>query len=143
LGVEVVVSVEPIVPVVVLGMLEVAELEPMSVPAAVPVAAVPEAPMEVPLPVVSPVVLPVAAVVSVLAVVPVDGTVALPLAVVSVDGVVGIVVLEVDEVVEEVSVASCLPQADSVRAAIRARAAHWARGVTFIRNSLSVSFRIA
>jgi hypothetical protein len=135
-----------VVLVIVLGVLDVAELEPMSVPAALPVAAVPEAPIEVPLPVVAPGVLPVAmplaVVVSVLPVAPVDGIVALPLAVVSVDVDGGTVVLDVDDV-DEVSVASCLPQADRVRAAIRARAAHCARGVAFIRNSLWVSFRVS
>jgi hypothetical protein len=63
-----------------------------------------------------------------------------------VDGVVvDGVVLEVDDDVEvsvDVEAASSfLPQADRVRAAIRARAAHCAIGDLIIRNSLRVSFR--
>jgi hypothetical protein len=97
-----------VVVVVVLGLLEVAEPELMSllVPELEPVAA-PEAPIEVPLPVLEP------AVVSVLPLV-------LP----------GDVLVEggVLEVVEPVPASSRLPQALSDRAAIRARAAHCAIG---------------
>jgi len=113
-----------------LGMLEVAELEPMSVlvpelellvePLAVP------APMEVPLPVVVSV-LP-GVVVVLLAVLPV----------VSVDGVVLEVVEDVELSVDAVPALSCLPQALRDRAAIRARAAHCAIGDLIIRNSLRV-----
>jgi hypothetical protein len=50
------------------------------------------------------------------------------------DVVVDGVVVEVDED-EEAPASSFLPQADRDRAAIRARAAHWAIGDLIIRNS--------
>jgi len=118
------------------------ELELMSLPA--PGEAVPEAPMEVPLPVVPA--LPVV-VESVLGVaVPREPEPAVVLLVVSlVDGVTGGVVLETDgELVVSVddvaAESSFLPQALSVRAAIRARAAHCAIGDLIIRNSLWIWF---
>jgi len=119
---------------------DVAEPELMSVvPVAEPV--VPEAPMEVPLPVV-PMLELEPAVVSVL----VDGLVVVDAELLVSDGRVvdGVVAVEVEEGVEVsagvVAVSSFLPQALSVRAAIRARAAHWAIGDLIIRNSLRVSF---
>jgi hypothetical protein len=143
--------------VVLLGMLDVPEVPMPVLPVAAPVSVdVPPAPIEVPEPVepvLEPVVLEpmepvVLALVSVLGVVVVLGVV---LALVSVEGVVvdGVVVdglvLEVDDDVEvsvDVEAASSfLPQADRVRAAIRARAAHCAIGDLIIRNSLRISFR--
>lgn len=125
--------------VAVLGLVEVAEPELMSVlvPELEPVVepAVPEAPIEVPL----PVLVPEPAVVSVLLEVePVPLAVPLPV-------LLGDVVVDggVLEVVEPVPASSRLPHADSDRAAIRARAAHCAIGDLIIRNSLWVSFRNA
>ena len=122
-----------------LGVLEVAEPELMSVllPVAEPVVepAVPEAPMDVPLPVLVP--LAVVSVLLVLGVVAIEPELVLVLGEVVVDGT---VVEELDEV-EPAPVSSFLPQADRDRAAIRARAAHCAIGDLIIRNSLRVSFR--
>jgi hypothetical protein len=119
------------------GVLEVTP-EPMSVPLAVPVlpVVVPGAPIEVPLPVVP-------AVVSVVVAPGVPVVVLVLPVVVSLGKVVeGVVVLldDVDEV-EPAPVSSRWPQADSDRAASRARAAHCAIGDLIIRNSLRVSFR--
>jgi hypothetical protein len=120
---------------VVLGLLEVAEPELMSVllPVAEPVEpAVPEAPMEVPLPVLEPLaVVSVLLVLGVVAMEPELGDVELVLGDVVVEGA---VVEELGEV-EAASVSAFLPQADRVRAAIRARAAHCAIGDLIIRNS--------
>jgi hypothetical protein len=125
------------------GVADVAEPELMSVvPVAEPV--VPEAPIEVPLPVVPMLELELEpAVVSVLVPVPVVVEAALLVS----DGSVvvdGVVAVEVDAGVDVsagmVAVSSFLPQALSVRAAIRARAAHCAVGDLIIRNSLWVSF---
>lgn len=121
--------------VAVLGMLEVAEPELMSVLEP----AVPEAPMEVPLPVAEPMLELEPAVVSVL--VPgAAGVVEAELLVSDgsvVDG--GVVAVEVEEEVEvsvdEVAASSFLPQALSVRAAMRARAAHCAIGDLIIGDS--------
>ena len=116
-----------------LGVLEVAEPELMSVllPVAEPVVepAVPEAPMDVPLPVLVP--LAVVSVLLVLGVVAIEPELVLVLGEVVVDGT---VVEELDEV-EPAPVSSFLPQADRDRAAIRARAAHCAIGDLIIRNS--------
>jgi hypothetical protein len=141
--------------VVVLGVLEVAEPELMSVllPVVEPVEPVllpvPEAPMEVPLPVlvlepVEPVLEPLA-VVSVLLVLgvvllPELEPVMLPLPL-ELGEVVEGEVLEVLDELEPAPASSFLPQADRDKAAIRARAAHWAIGDLIIRNSLWVSFR--
>jgi hypothetical protein len=121
---------------------DVAEPELMSVVLPVVEPAVPEAPMEVPLPVV-PMLELEPAVVSVL----VDGLVVVEAELLVSDGSVvvdGVVAVEVEEGVEVsagvVAVSSFLPQALRVRAAIRARAAHWAIGDLIIRNSLRVSF---
>jgi hypothetical protein len=124
------------------GVLDVTP-EPMSVPLAVPVEpAVPEAPMEVPLPVVLPVVPAVVSVVvapGVPVVVPLMPPVVVLLVVSLGDVVVeGVVVLDVEDVE---AASSRSPQADSDRAASRARAAHCAIGDLIIRNSLRVSFR--
>jgi hypothetical protein len=139
--------------VVVLGVLEVAEPELMSVllPVVEPVEPVllpvPEAPIEVPLPVLVPVepVLDPLAVVSVLLVLgvvllPELEPVMLPLPLVLGEVVDG-EVLEVLDELEPAPVSSFLPQADRDSAAIRASAAHWAIGDLIIRNSLWVSFR--
>jgi hypothetical protein len=140
--------------VTVLGVLEEAELEPMSVlvPEAEPVVEPVPAPIEVPLPVELPVVpmLEPLAVVSVLlpvvpAVVPLVPAVVplvpiepvLPAVVLLVslgEVVVDGVVLEVEEEVEAAS--SRLPQALRDRAAIRARAAQRAMGDLIIRTLL-------
>jgi hypothetical protein len=138
--------------VVVLGVLEVAEPELMSVllPVVEPVEPVllpvPEAPIEVPLPVLVPVepVLDPLAVVSVLLVLgvvllPELEPVMLPLPL-EVGEVVEGEVLEVLDELEPAPASSFLPQADRDKAAIRARAAHWAIGDLIIRNSLWVSF---
>jgi hypothetical protein len=138
--------------VVVLGVLEVAEPELMSVllPVVEPVEPVllpvPEAPIEVPLPVLVPVepVLDPLAVVSVLLVLgvvllPELEPVMLPLPL-ELGEVVEGEVLEVLDELEPAPASSFLPQADRDKAAIRARAAHWAIGDLIIRNSLWVSF---
>jgi hypothetical protein len=118
--------------VAVLGVLEVAEPErsvpPVAEPLIVPVAE-PDAPMEVPLPVSVEVLL--LAVESVLGVV---GIVLALLLVVSLGEVEGMV-LEV-EVSLEVDDSLLQAPRDRVRAAITARAAHWAIGDLIIRNSL-------
>jgi hypothetical protein len=119
--------------VIVLGVLEAAEPEPMSV--LVPVEpVVPEAPMAVPL----PGVLPALVLVSVLAV---PGVVVLALLELSVEGAGAgtVVLLVVDDV--ELSVRFS-PQPARARAAIRARAAALAIGLVCIRELLGfVSFR--
>jgi hypothetical protein len=138
--------------VVVLGVLEVAEPELMSVllPVVEPVEPVllpvPEAPIEVPLPVLVPVepVLDPLAVVSVLLVLgvvllPELEPVMLPLPL-ELGEVVEGEVLEVLDELEPAPASSFLPQADRDKAAMRARAAHWAIGDLIIRNSLWVSF---
>jgi hypothetical protein len=138
--------------VVVLGVLDVAEPELMSVllPVVEPVEPVllpvPEAPIEVPLPVLVPVepVLDPLAVVSVLLVLgvvllPELEPVMLPLPL-ELGEVVEGEVLEVLDELEPAPASSFLPQADRDKAAIRARAAHWAIGDLIIRNSLWVSF---
>ena len=119
-----------------LGVLDVAEPELMSVLLPVPVVpvelAVP-APMEVPLPVLEP--LAVVSVLLVLGVVAMEPELVLVLGDVVVDGV----VLEVEGAVldelDPAPVSSFLPQADRDRAAMRARAAHCAIGDLIIRNS--------
>jgi hypothetical protein len=138
--------------VVVLGVLDVAEPELMSVllPVVEPVEPVllpvPEAPIEVPLPVLVPVepVLDPLAVVSVLLVLgvvllPELEPVMLPLPL-ELGEVVEGEVLEVLDELEPAPASSFLPQADRDKAAMRARAAHWAIGDLIIRNSLWVSF---
>jgi hypothetical protein len=138
--------------VVVLGVLEVAEPELMSVllPVVEPVEPVllpvPEAPIEVPLPVLVPVepVLDPLAVVSVLlllgvVLLPELEPVMLPLPL-ELGEVVEGEVLEVLDELEPAPASSFLPQADRDKAAMRARAAHWAIGDLIIRNSLWVSF---
>jgi hypothetical protein len=147
--------------VTVLGVLEEAEPEPMSVlvPEAEPVVEpVPEAPMEVPLPVepvvpeplavvsvLLPVVPVVPAVVPLVPLVPIEPEPVLPAVVLLVslgEVVVDGVVVEVEEEVEAAS--SRLPQALRDRAAIRARAAQRAMGDLIIRTLLEdfVSNRI-
>ncbi|HSV79763.1 MAG TPA: hypothetical protein VLK85_11255 [Ramlibacter sp.] len=123
--------------VIVLGVLEAAEPELMSVlvPVEPVVPVVPEAPIDVPL----PVVLLALELVSVLAV---PGVVVLALLELSVEGVVGAgVVLDVVDEEVEVSVVVVLPQPARARAAIRARAAALAIGLVCISELLEVSFR--
>jgi hypothetical protein len=143
----------------VLGVLEAAEPELMSVLEPVVPAAEPEAPMEVPLPVapevvpmLEPVPVVAPAVVSVAGAVPMEPEPvpdrlplepAVVLLVVSLGDVVvdGAVLEVVEDALEPAPASSRLPQADRDRAAIRARAAHCAIGDLIIRNSLRVSFR--
>jgi hypothetical protein len=133
----------------VLGVLEAAEPELMSVlavPVVEPVAPVaepvvpavvsvevPEAPIEVPLPV-APAVVPV---LLELGVVPSEPE---PLAVLLVLSVVDGIVLELDEEVAPAPASSFLPQAVRDRAAIRARAAHCAIGDLIIQELLGFHF---
>jgi hypothetical protein len=133
--------------VLLLGVVELMEPEPVE-----PVAelSVPGAPIEVPLPVV-PVLEPLAVESGVVPMELLPDMLPLPvvvlLLVVSVGGVVvdGVVVDDVEEEVEGdvVAASSRLPQALSDRAASRARAAHCAIGDLIIRNSFRVSFRYA